>query len=60
MAALCVRGEAQNTEMCRICTCLIGRKLDVNIRENGIYSNTEEFLKKIAYVSLAHQCSRQK
>lgn len=34
--------------------------MNVNIRENGMYSNTEEFLKKIAYVSLAHQCSRQK
>lgn len=32
----------------------------MNIRENGMYSSTEKFLKKIAYVLLAHQRSRQK
>lgn len=59
MAGLCVQGGGSEYIICRICTCLIGRKLNVNIRENGMYSNAEEFF-KIAYVSLAHQCSRQK
>lgn len=62
MAGVFVRGvcDTQKVHKCAIiCTCLVGRKLHMNIRENGTYSSTEKFLKKIAYVLLAHQRSRQ-
>lgn len=51
--------DAQKVHECAIiCTCLVGRKLHMNIRENGIYSSPEKFLQKIAYVFLAQPRSR--